>query len=162
MVSETEVTVRGRVGNTPELQSAPGKKEWVRLRVATNRRVRTDQGWADGPTSWYDVKVWDAFARNVAESVRKGDAVLVQGSLYIEEYVNGAGVTLRTPVIHAQAFGPDLRSAVARVTRVNRNSDGPDAQGRDQREGEVDHELTPNDFADAGDLRVIEHEPATM
>ncbi|MFV0251828.1 MAG: single-stranded DNA-binding protein [Beutenbergiaceae bacterium] len=117
---DTEVTVRGRIGNSPELQSAPGKKPWLRLRVATNRRLRQGDGWVDGPTSWYDVKVWDDFARNVAESLRKGDAIVVQGSLFIEEYQNESGVTLRTPVIHAQALGPDLRSATARIARVNR------------------------------------------
>ncbi|GAB2978888.1 single-stranded DNA-binding protein [Actinotalea caeni] len=135
MVSETEVTVRGRLGHNPELQQAPGKKAWVRLRVATNRRVRTAEGWADGPTSWYDVKVWDDFATNVAMSLRKGDAVIVQGALQIEEYTHGSGVTLRTPVITAHALGPDLRHVVAHVLRVNRgapesgNGDGADDAG---------------------------------
>ncbi|MFV0426425.1 MAG: single-stranded DNA-binding protein [Beutenbergiaceae bacterium] len=122
MVSETEVTVRGRIGNHPELQSVTGKKPWLRLRLATNRRMRVADGWVDGPTSWYDVKLWDAFAQNVAQSLRKGDAVLVQGSLFIEEYLNDAGVTLRNPVIHAHALGPDLRQATAQVARVNRSA----------------------------------------
>lgn len=120
MVSETEVTVRGRLGFNPELQEAPGKKPWLRLRVATNRRIRNGDEWVDGPTSWYDVKLWDDFARNVALSMRKGDPVIVQGSLQIDEYTNGSGVTLRTPVIHAHALGPDLRYVAAAVMRVNR------------------------------------------
>lgn len=120
MASETEITVRGRLGMHPELQRGEGKKPWLRLRVATNRRVRTGEGWADGPTSWYDVKLWGDFAENAAESLHKGDAVIVQGELYIEEYVNSAGITLRTAVIHANALGPDLRAATARVTRVAR------------------------------------------
>jgi single-strand DNA-binding protein len=120
MVSETEITVRGRLGTNPELQRTAGKKPWLRLRVATNRRVRSGDAWVDGPTSWYDVKMWGDFAENVAESVRKGDAVIVQGELLIDEYTNTSNVTLRTAVIHANAFGPDLRSATARVTRVNR------------------------------------------
>lgn len=117
-MSETEITVRGRLGIHPELQVAEGKKPWLRLRVATNRRIRTGETWTDGPTSWYDVKLWGDFAKNVAESVSKGDAVIVQGELYIDEYTTGNGITMRTPVIHARAFGPDLRLATARVTRV--------------------------------------------
>lgn len=120
MVSETEVTVRGRLGHNPELQQTPGKKQWLRLRVATNRRIRSGETWIDGPTSWYDVKIWDDFAQNVAMSLRKGDAVIVQGALQIEEYTNTGGVTLKTPVIHANALGPDLRYLTAHVLRINR------------------------------------------
>lgn len=120
MASETEITVRGRLGQNPEIQRAAGKKSWLRLRVATNRRIRNGETWVDGPTSWYDVKLWGDFAENVAESLRKGDAVIVQGELSIEEYTNTNNITFRTPVIHAQALGPDLRSVVARPMRVNR------------------------------------------
>lgn len=127
MASETEVTVRGRLGHHPELQVTEGKKPWLRLRVATNRRIRTGDNWGDGPTSWYDVKLWGDFAQNVAESVRKGDPVIVQGPLQIEEYVGAGGVTLRTAVIHANAFGPDLRNLTARLTRVQRVTEGGEA-----------------------------------
>lgn len=121
MASETEITVRGRLGQNPEVQRAVGKKPWVRLRVATNRRIRNGETWVDGPTSWYDVKLWGDFAENVAESLHKGDAVIVQGELYIEEYTNTNNITFRTAVIHAQALGPDLRSVTARPVRVNRH-----------------------------------------
>lgn len=123
-MSETEVTVRGRLGHNPELQMSAANKPWLRARVATNRRIRTPEGWADGQTSWYEVKLWGDFARNAAESLRKGDAVIVQGPLYIDEYTNEQNVTFRTAVIHAKAFGPDLFAAVARVTKVQRNDAG--------------------------------------
>lgn len=134
MASETEVTVRGRLGANPELQVNEGKKPWLRLRVATNKRVRVTDGWEDGPTSWYDVKIWDDFARNVAESLRKGDAVIVQGELRIEEYTNANGITFRSPVIHAHAIGPDLRATTARLTKVNRG----EAEGQTRDLGPVD------------------------
>ncbi|GAB2619971.1 single-stranded DNA-binding protein [Pseudactinotalea suaedae] len=123
-MGETEVTVRGRLGHNPELQMSAANKPWLRVRVATNRRIRTPEGWTDGQTSWYEVKLWGDFARNAAESLRKGDAVIVQGPLYIDEYTNEQSVTFRTAVIHANAFGPDLHSAVARVTKVQRNEAG--------------------------------------
>lgn len=132
-MSETEITVRGHIGNQPELVANPGKKAMTRLRVATSKRIRTPQGWSDGPTSWYDVKVWGDFAQNVTESLRKGDAIVVQGELYIEEFTTTSGVTHRTPVIHARALGPDLRGARARVARIARGTaepaERPDAHG---------------------------------
>lgn len=119
-MSETEVTVRGHLGTNPELQKSSTGKSWLRLRVATNRRIRTSEGWVDGPTSWYDVKLWDAFAQNVAESLRKGDRVIVQGPLEIQEYTNDQGTTFRTAVIHARAMGPDLTGATVRLSKVQR------------------------------------------
>ncbi|WP_420110780.1 single-stranded DNA-binding protein [Pseudactinotalea sp.] len=123
-MSETEVTLRGHLGTNPELQRSTTGKPWVRLRIATNRRIRTPEGWADGATSWYDVKLWGAFAQNVAESLRKGDRVIVQGPLEIEEYTNDKDITFRTAVVHARALGPDLYSATARVAKVSRNEAG--------------------------------------
>ncbi len=152
MVSETEITVRGRLGANPELQKSSTGNAWLRLRVATNRRVRHGEVWTDGPTSWYDVKLWGDFAQNVAESVHKGDPVIVQGALQIEEYPNSNGVTMRTPVIHANAFGPDLRHLTARLARVNRveeQASAPRADGSPvdlsgmQEVGDLDDELAP-------------------
>jgi single-strand DNA-binding protein len=123
-MSETEVTVRGHLGHNPELQKSAAGKPWLRLRVATNRRIRTAEGWANGPTSWYDVKVFGAFAENVAESLRKGDRVVVQGPLDIEDYVDDKGTPHRAAIIRANAMGPDLSGATARVTKVYRNAAG--------------------------------------
>lgn len=160
-MSETEVTLRGHLGANPDLQKSANGKSWLRLRIATNRRVRTPEGWADGATSWYDVKLWDAFAQNVAESLRKGDRVIVQGPLEIVEYTNEKNVTFRTPVIHARALGPDLYSATARVTKVHRTDEGEAAQGtpvdvsRMQVVGE-EVEPTPEDVGDTEDTEGTE------
>ncbi|WP_156252539.1 single-stranded DNA-binding protein [Pseudactinotalea terrae] len=123
-MSETEVTVRGHLGHNPELQKSAAGKSWLRLRVATNRRLRTAEGWANGPTSWYEVRVFGAFAQNVAESLRKGDRVVVQGPLDIDEYVDDKGLPHRTAIIRANALGPDLSGATARVAKVYRNEAG--------------------------------------
>lgn len=123
-MSETEVTVRGHLGHNPELQKSAAGRAWLRLRVATNRRVRTAEGWANGPTSWYEVRVFGAFAQNVAESLRKGDRVVVKGPLDIDEYVDEKGTPHRAAIIRATALGPDLSGATARVTKVYRNDEG--------------------------------------
>lgn len=123
-MSETEVTVRGHLGHNPELQKSAAGKPWLRMRIATNRRIRTSEGWESGPTSWYDVKAFGALAENVAESLRKGDGVIVQGPLDIEDYTTENGVPMRAAVIRANAVGPDLRTATVRVTKVHRNEAG--------------------------------------
>lgn len=158
MASETEITVRGRLGHNPDLQVSAGKKPFLKLRVATNRRIRNGDVWTDGPTSWYDVKLWGDFAQNVAESVRKGDAVIVQGDLYIEEYTNPAGVTFRSAVINARALGPDLVGVTARLTKVHR-VDGEGAANDDSGRPEAEDASVeePVDLSGMEELEDVDH-----
>lgn len=131
MVNEIEVTLRGHVGHEPKLLVSPGKQAFLRVNVASTPRVRSREGeWGDGATQWFAVKLFGEFADHVAHSVRKGDAVLVRGRLEHEEYETRDGEQRWTAVIVADAFGPDLRTATAHVTRsVRRTETGADSAG---------------------------------
>ena len=62
--------------------------------------------------------------------MRKGDAVLVRGRLEHEEYQTRDGEQRWTAVIVADAFGPDLRTSTAHVSRsVRRFEAASDAGG---------------------------------
>ncbi|QGH70132.1 single-stranded DNA-binding protein [Pseudactinotalea sp. HY158] len=129
MSNEVTVTIRGHAGERAELRTG-GQKPFVRLSVATTPRRRSGEEWVDGPTQWYQVKAWGDFAENIAASVERGDAVVVTGPLRIEEYTTDEGVTHKSAVILANAFGMDLRRARARATKVRPVRPGdPDAQG---------------------------------
>src|SRR5699024_12162085 len=66
----------------PNLITGAGKQSFLRLNVASTPRIRTREGeWGDGTTQWFAVKLFGAFAEHVAQSVRKGDPVLVRGRL---------------------------------------------------------------------------------
>ena len=130
MVNEIEVTLRGHVGHEPQLLVREGKQPFLRLNVASTPRVRSREGeWGDGTTQWFTVKFFGEFAGHVAHSVRKGDAVLVRGRLEHEEYQTRDGEQRWTAVILADAFGPDLRTATAHVTRAVRRTDPETAAG---------------------------------
>ncbi|WP_147916393.1 single-stranded DNA-binding protein [Ruania zhangjianzhongii] len=130
MVNEIEVTLRGHVGHEPNLLASPGKQTFLRLNVASTPRVRSREGeWGDGATQWFAVKLFGEFAEHVAHSVRKGDAVLVRGRLEHEEYQTRDGEQRWTAVIVADAFGPDLRTATAHVTRAVRRADAETETG---------------------------------
>jgi single stranded DNA-binding protein len=51
------------------------------LRVAVTQRVQQDGEWRDGDTSFFKVNVWRGQAENLAESLTKGDRVMVTGRL---------------------------------------------------------------------------------
>ena len=130
MVNEIEVTLRGHVGHEPNLLVREGKQAFLRLNVASTPRVRNREGeWGDGTTQWFAVKLFGEFAGHVAQSVRKGDAVLVRGRLEHEEYQTRDGEQRWTAVIVADAFGPDLRTSTAHVSRSFRRAEADSAAG---------------------------------
>lgn len=130
MVNEIEVTLRGHVGHEPNLLVREGKQPFLRLNVASTPRVRSREGeWGDGTTQWFAVKLFGEFAGHVAQSVRKGDAVLVRGRLEHEEYQTRDGEQRWTAVIVADAFGPDLRTSTAHVSRSVRRVEADSATG---------------------------------
>src|SRR5699024_8340840 len=114
----------------PNLITGAGKQSFLRLNVASTPRIRTREGeWGDGATQWFAVKLFGEFAEHVAHSVRKGDAVLVRGRLEHEEYLTRDGEPRWTAVIVADAFGPDLRTSLAHVTRAVRRTSADTGTG---------------------------------
>lgn len=82
------ITVDGRMAADPELRFGQSGKAVSRLRlVAADRRKDERSGeWVDGDTLWIDVTCFGQLAENVAESVTKGDLVVVTGKLKTEEW----------------------------------------------------------------------------
>ena len=61
------------------------------MRIAANHWVRRGEEWVDGEPSFYDITAWDKLAVNPAESMRKGDRILVTGQLHAEAWTNTEG-----------------------------------------------------------------------
>jgi single-strand DNA-binding protein len=55
--------------------------------AATERKFdRETSRWMDGEVNWYTVSCWRALAENVANSVQKGDPVVVIGRLNVRTW----------------------------------------------------------------------------
>ena len=66
----------------PELRFTPSGAAVVSLRVACNDRYQDAQGqWVDADPTFVNVSAWRGLAENVAESLHKGDQVVVVGVL---------------------------------------------------------------------------------
>lgn len=77
-------TITGNVGQDPELRFTPSGDAVVNLSVAdTPRRFNQDtKEWEDaGETLWVRVAAWKDKAEAIAESVHKGDRIVVVGRL---------------------------------------------------------------------------------
>src|SRR5206468_709985 len=78
---DTQVVVVGNLTADPELKFTGNGVAVATIRVAVTPRVRQGDRWVDGETSFYRVNAWRTLATNAAESLHKGDRVLVAGRL---------------------------------------------------------------------------------
>jgi len=68
----------GRLGRDPEVRTTQSGQDLARLSLATSRRVKRDEEWAE-LTEWHDVTLWGQPATFAGEAAKKGDLVLVVG-----------------------------------------------------------------------------------
>ena len=61
-----------------------GETQCASFRVGSTPRYLRNGTWVDGQTSWFTVNCWRSLGRNVAESVRRGDAVVVHGRVRVD------------------------------------------------------------------------------
>lgn len=123
-----QVTMAGNVVSEPELKFTPGGSGVVRFRVAcTDRRFnRQTNNWEDGDTVFLDVEAWRSLAENIAETLRKGTAVMVHGKLSQRTYENREGQKVTVYEVVQAEVGVDLARQSAVVTRNTANG----AQGQ--------------------------------
>jgi single-strand DNA-binding protein len=116
---ESTITVRGWLGGDVDLRRA-GDVPVASFRLACTPRKfnpRTET-WSDSSTQWYTVTCWRGLGQNVAESLRRGDPVVVQGRLELRKYVNNQNVEVEALEIEAVAVGHDLSRGTSQFTRT--------------------------------------------
>ena len=131
-VNELDVTVVGWVGNVPLYhQGEGGQVAFTRFRLASTPRVydRARDAYVDGVTSWFTVKAFRHLAVHVAESLRRGDPVLVHGRLAMVEWTAPDGSTRTTAEITADSVGHDLARGSTRFKRTVREGRPEDGEG---------------------------------
>jgi len=120
------VTLVGNLGADPDYRRIDAGTEVTNLRVGcTERRQDRSTGeWVDGATSWWRVSCWRGLAANTAASLRKGDRVVVTGTVRVEhwEREGRSGTSLE---VVADAVGHDLAWGRSRFERVVRSQSLP-------------------------------------
>jgi hypothetical protein len=97
------------------------------IRFAVNTRRRTAGGdWVDQPASYFAGTVWGAMAQHVAESIQKGDLVLVQGALVTKIYTPSegprAGENLSRLLPYRSLSASDARDSCVLMKRAGRST----------------------------------------
>lgn len=113
------IFVTGLVATTPRHLVTSDGLAITSFRLASSQRRfdRASSRWVDGDTNWYTVSTFRSLASNSAESIQKGDRVMVNGRLRIRDWENTdrSGTTVE---IEADSLGHDLTFGTASYKRV--------------------------------------------
>ncbi len=121
----TTTTIVGTAGRDPELRFTASGQATCKFGVAVNRKWTNKQtNEQQESTSWFDVCCWGQLAENAAESITKGQRVIVTGRIDVRDWEADDGTKRRAVEITADSIGPDLRWATAHVTK-NERTDSP-------------------------------------
>ena len=129
MTTRIPVTIEGNLTGDPEHGTGDAGNEYARLTVAVNdRRLNETSGrWEDAGTVFHRVVVFNQQSRHVADSLHKGDSVLVAGDLRFGTYTDkDTGQTRETRDIVADNIGASLKFSNVQIARTPK-AEGPDA-----------------------------------
>ncbi len=157
-MNETYVTVSGNVVGDPVARLTKADVPFVTFRVASNvRRVNFKTGeYIDAGTNFVNVTAFRALGINLANSLKKGEPVIVYGRMRINQWVNGekSGTTVE---IDAYNVGHDLTWGQTTFIKVlkpqlNQSDRMADPEVQDANEQlDRDAEIGDDEFLGAGD-----------
>jgi len=93
----------GNLGAAPELHTFNGGKV-ARLSLATNENYKSKKtGEWESETQWHTVALWGAAAERAEANLKKGDKVLIQGTLKYDKY-DKDGETRVQAKVHTRSY----------------------------------------------------------
>jgi single-strand DNA-binding protein len=113
--------VIGNLTADPEIRYINSGAAVVNFTVASTPRVfdKTTQEWKDGEALFMRCSLWRDAAENVAESLHRGNRVIVVGKLKQRSYEKD-GDKRTTIELEVEEIGPSLRYATATPTKASR------------------------------------------
>src|ERR1700759_66724 len=134
MAGDTIITVVGNLTGDPELRFTPSGAAVANFTVASTPRAfdRQTNEWKDQETLFMRCSVWREAAENIAESLVRGNRVLVTGRLKSRSYETKEGEKRTVMELEVDEVGPSLRYATAKVNRTQRSGGGGGGQGGGQ------------------------------
>jgi single-strand DNA-binding protein len=126
MAGETIITVVGNLTDDPELRFTPSGAAVANFTVASTPRTfnRQTGSWDDGDAMFLRCSVWRQAAENVAEALRRGMRVIVQGRLKQRSYETQQGEKRTVFELEVDEVGPSMRFATAKVAKTQRSGGG--------------------------------------
>lgn len=123
MAGETVITLQGNLTADPEMRFTPAGHGVASFTVASTPRTfdKSTNEWKDGETVFMRCSAWRGLAENVAESLTRGNAVIVVGRLKQRSYEDKEGVKRTVYEVEAENVAPSLARAIARPEKAGQH-----------------------------------------
>lgn len=116
-MNESYVTLQGWVGSKVEVRMV-GETPCASFRVGATPRYNKGGTWVNGNTSWFTVNCWRALGKNVHESIKVGDAVVVHGRVRVDVWEREGQPASVKWIIDATFVGHDLGKGTSTWTKT--------------------------------------------
>ncbi|HZG94848.1 MAG TPA: single-stranded DNA-binding protein [Mycobacteriales bacterium] len=128
---DTIITVVGNLTADPELRFTPNGSAVANFTVASTPRVldKATNEWKDGDALFMRCSVWRQAAENVAESLQRGQRVIVTGRLKQRSYETKEGEKRTVIELEVDEVGPSLKYATAKPNKTTRGGGGGNGGG---------------------------------
>jgi single-strand DNA-binding protein len=119
MSNEASFTVSGYVATQPARRFTKSGDYMLTMRIGWTPRLfdRAAGEWKDQPSSFASVICFRKVAENAATCLRRGDPIVVKGTLRVREYEGKSGVRRTAVDVIAESIGHDLAKGVSSFTK---------------------------------------------
>jgi single-strand DNA-binding protein len=121
-MNATAITLTGNLVADPELRYTATGVPVANFRVASTERYKAADGWKDGDTLFLTVNAWRDLAEHVAESLHRGDRVVVTGRIKQRTYESKEGSNVTVTEIEASDVGVSLQRVTAKLAKTQRST----------------------------------------
>ena len=136
--SVNNITILGNITRDPELRFTPSGTAVVSFGLAVNRSIQNKKsGEWQTEVDFFNVTAWFKLAENCAESLSKGDRVLVSGRLSQDSWEDKEGQKRSTVKVIASVVAPSMEFATCKLEK-NPKMDSGGITTADSKKEEVD------------------------
>lgn len=121
-MSDQQFTVVGNLTGEVELRFTPSGAAVANFTIASTPRAfdKTKNEWVDGDALFLRCSLWRQDAENAAESLQKGDRVILTGKLKQRTYDTKEGEKRTVIELEVDEIGPSLKFATAKAAKAGR------------------------------------------
>jgi single-strand DNA-binding protein len=124
------ITLVGNLTGDPDVRFTSAGKAYAKFSIADNFSYKKGDDW-EKKTSFFDCTAWGDIAENIAESLTQGARVIACGRVEQQNWETEEGERRSKLAVEIDSIGPDLRFAVAEVTKIEQ--EGSSAPKRSKR-----------------------------
>ena len=117
MANINNITILGNLTKDPELKFTQNGNSVASFGLAVNRKWKDLTGEWNEEVTFISVTVWNNLAENCAESLKKGDRVLVNGRLQMRTWETNGGQARSKIEIVANIIAASLEWANVEITK---------------------------------------------